>query len=162
MRRIAIPVLVVLLLGACSGNDPGEDVATDPEGSPTSSQPSSPTPTAAPTVGTYPAFAHDDYEFTVVVACFCPDAGDPIRITVVGGEATEAAWVTGHAGQEVPDYWAKLTLADVIDAANDTDAATVTVEWPPGQEYPDSVWVDQDEQMVDEEMGYTVRNVVVG
>lgn len=159
MRRTTIPVLAVLLLGACSGNDPGDDVAADPEGSPTSSQPS--TPTATPTVGTYPAFAHDDYTFTVVVACFCPDAGDPIRITVVGGEATEAAWVTGHAGEEVPDYWAGLTLADVIDAANDTDAATVTVEWPSGQEYPDSVWVDQDERMVDEELGYTIRNVVV-
>jgi len=153
MRRTTIPVLAVLLLGACSGNDPGDDVASDPEATATSS------PT--PTVGTYPAFPHDDYEFTVTVACFCPDAGDPIRVTVVDGTATAAEWVRGHTGEAVPNYWADLTLADVIAAANDTEAATVTVEWPTGQEYPDSVFVDKDERMVDEEIGYTIRNVIV-
>ena len=55
-----------------------------------------------------------------------------------------------------------LTINDVIDEANNTEAASVQVEWPAGQDYPDSVSVDQDEKMVDEERGYQVSNVVVG
>jgi len=38
----------------------------------------------------------------------------------------------------------------------------VTVEWPAGQVHPDSVWVDRQENMQDEELGYTVSDVVVG
>ena len=154
MMRAAIPLLTALLLTAC-GADP-TDTAADPEIT------TSPSPTAAPTVGTYPVFPHDDYEFTVAVGCFCPDAGEPIRITVTDGVATAAEWVKphGHAGRDVPDYWAKLTMDAVIDAANETEAARVDVRWPTGQEYPDSVWVDRDEQMADEEIGYTVSEVV--
>jgi len=156
MMRAALALLPALVLAAC-GSQPS-DVASDPDGSTT------PSPTAAPTVGTYPAFAHDDYEFTVSVGCFCPDAGQPIRITVTDGTATAAEWAKpgGHHGREVPDYWAELTMADVIDAANNTEADEVTVEWPDGQEYPDSVWVDRERNAADEEIGYEVSDATVG
>ena len=36
----------------------------------------------------------------------------------------------------------------------------VKVEWPEGQDYPSSVFVDQDERMADEEIGYDVSDVV--
>lgn len=151
----------VLALGACSGHDPGT-VAVDPQAA--SNQATSTAPSDPPTVGTYPAFPHDDYSFTLVVGCYCPDAGQEMRITVVDGRATGAAWVRpgGHRGRPVPDYWGTLTMDDVIAAANDTDAALVKVDWPDGQDYPDSVYVDQDRRMVDEEKAYTVSDVTVG
>jgi hypothetical protein len=51
--------------------------------------------------------------------------------------------------------------ADVIKAANNTEAAQVTVEWPAGQDHPDSVFVDQSRMTIDEEMGYAVSDVDV-
>jgi hypothetical protein len=152
-------VLTLFLVGACSGN--GGDVAADPEAGDSSPAPTP--PTASPTVGTYPAFGSDDYSYTLVVNCFCPDAGEPIRITVTGGKASTAEWVrpAGHQGRPVPDYWAALTINDVIKAANNTEAAQVTVEWPAGQDHPDSVFVDQSRMTIDEEMGYAVSDVDV-
>jgi hypothetical protein len=152
LAPLAVLALVAGLSG-CTGND-GPSIASDPS--------VSVTPTAEPTVGTYPAYPYDDYTFTVSVGCFCPDAGQPIRITVVDGEATAAEWVRekGHQEGPVPDYWAKLTLATVIEATNDTEAAQVDVKWPSGQDYPDSVWVDRELNMADEEIGYTVTDVV--
>jgi len=158
---VALTAVLAGSLAGCSGGSAG-DIAADPSLSPTDT--ATPSPTDEPTVGTYPAYPHDDYAFTVVVGCFCPDAGTPIRITVSDGVATTAEWVRpdGHGGRAVPDYWAGLTMADVIDLANETDAYQVTVEWPEGQDHPDSVWVDRDQHMADEELGYTVSDVVVG
>lgn len=123
-----------------------------------------PTPSSTPTVGTYPDFAPDDYTYTLAVSCFCPDAGEPVRVTVVAGEAVEAVYLEdGRAvtkGDQAPEY-RRLTIDEVIEAANDTEADLVKVRWPEGQDYPTSVYVDQDEMMVDEEIGYAVSDVVV-
>lgn len=155
MKRVALAVVPLLLLAAC-GSDPGSS-AVDPAAS------TSPTPTVRPTVGTYPAFPHDDYAFTVRVSCYCPVTG-PVRITVEDGRATSADWVKpgGHQGMEVPEHWASLTIDQVIEAANDTEAARVDVVWPDGQDWPDSVWVDHEELMADEEIGYAISHVVIG
>ena len=52
-----------------------------------------------------------------------------------------------------------MTINDVIDTANDTGADTVKVRWPAGQDHPTSVWVDRDTNTIDEEIGYTIRDV---
>ena len=54
-----------------------------------------------------------------------------------------------------------MTIDDIIEAANDTEAAEVRVEWPAGQDYPDSVYVDHDTNVADEENGYTISDVQV-
>lgn len=140
-----------LVLTAC-GSEP-TPVADDPA------------PTAEPTTGTYPAFASAHYAYTLSVSCFCVDAGAPVRITVVDGEVTDAVYTKDgrgvDEGTQAPDY-RRLTIEEIIAAANDTEAASVEVEWPQGQDYPSSVYVDQDEQMMDEEIGYAVSDVVVG
>jgi hypothetical protein len=38
----------------------------------------------------------------------------------------------------------------------------VTVEWPEGQDYPSEVYIDESSRIVDEEIGYTISDVVVG
>jgi hypothetical protein len=59
------------------------------------------------------------------------------------------------------EQFGRLTISDVIDAANSTEAARVDVSWPAGQTYPSSVRVDMSKRMVDEEIGYSISNVDV-
>jgi Family of unknown function (DUF6174) len=157
---LAAVVLTALALTGCS-DDGDDDTATDPGGSESSS-----TPTAAPTVGSYPAFGPADYEYTLTVSCFCPDAGVPVRVTVADGSVTSAVYDEKGSGFDqgdpAPDYRG-MTINGVIDEVNAaTDAATVRVKWPEGQDYPSQVWIDQDERMADEEIGYTIADVEVG
>ena len=171
MRRLALTVTALALplaLAAC-GSD-GDDVATDPAPSTTSASPASAGPsaaTAAPTVGTYPAFEPEDYGYTLAISCFCIGAGVPVRVTVAAGEVTAAVYAADDTGRggvgkgDPADQLFHLTIDDVIDEANDTGAARVDVDWPPGQDFPNSVYVDGDELVADDEAGYTISDVVV-
>ncbi|WP_193607330.1 DUF6174 domain-containing protein [Nocardioides lijunqiniae] len=169
-RRIPMLTLVPLLAaslvlvgcGAEDEPDTASDTGSGPASSPTSAPPS--TPAAPPTVGTYPEFGPEDYTFTLVVSCFCADAGVPMRVTVVDDEVTEAVYTRGGRGVTdggpVPrGRW--TSLDDVIAAANDTDAEKVEVDWPAGQDHPSSVSVDTSTRIADEEVGYAVSDVVV-
>ena len=147
-----------LVLAACAGD--GDEVATDPGPATATSE-----PTTAPTVGTYPDFEPEDYTYTLVVACFCAGGGTPVDVTVRDGEVVDAVYDGDGRGAEAgtpADKFMWLTINDVIAEANDTEAASVQVEWPDGQDYPTSVYVDEDLDTVDEERGYQVSNVVVG
>ena len=95
MRTLALTVAALLLplsLAACGSDDDGGDVASDP--APTTAT-ASPSPTAAPTVGTYPAFEPTDYTFELTVSCFCMGAGTPIHVTVVEAEVVDAIYAEG-------------------------------------------------------------------
>ena len=163
-RTLVAALASLVLLAGCGSQGQAEPNAEDPNT--TSSAPSSSpaSPSVEPTVGTYPAYAPQDYDFTVRVSCFCMDAGTPIRIEVRGGEVVKATYAEkgdGHRkGQKAPKFrW--VTMADIIKAANDTGAAQVDVTWPAGQDYPSTVYVDQDQNMADEEIGYDVSDVAV-
>ncbi|MCL8024944.1 DUF6174 domain-containing protein [Nocardioides bruguierae] len=176
-RGLVLGPVLALLLTACSGS--GTTTAADPAaqddtGGSTGTASSTPdpgtdpstSPTAEPTVGTYPGFGPTSYSYTLVVGCFCPDGGSPVRVTVVDDEVVSAVYLRGggrggvEKGQEAPAYrW--VSLDDVIDAANDTEADQVVVDWPDGQDFPSAVAVDTDERMADEEISYQVRDVEV-
>jgi hypothetical protein len=157
-HALAVPALLVsLALAGCGGDEP--DVASDP--GPVTTEPA---PTAAPTVGTYPAFEPEDYTYTLALACYCVGGGTPVDVTVRDGEVTEAVYTADGRGAEAgkpADEALWLTINDVIDAANDTGAASVEVDWPEGQDYPSSVYVDKNLSSVDEEIGYQVSDVQV-
>jgi hypothetical protein len=166
MKRIlvAAPAAVLLLLLTACG-DGNDEVASDPGPGETSTEPTStPEPGEEPTVGTYPAFEPEDYTYTLVLACFCAGGGTPVDVTVRDGEVVDAVYDGDGRGAEAGTPAEKLmwvTINDVIDEANNTDAASVQVEWPAGQDYPTSVYVDQDLNTADEERGYHVSKVVV-
>ncbi len=110
------------------------------------------------------SFAPEDYTYTLRVTCFCPGAGDRIRVTVRDDEVVDAVYVANsrdHRRGDQAEEIRRLTLDDVIDAANDTRAFEVDVTWPDGQDYPSSVQVDPHERTVDEEFGYQVSDVVL-
>ena len=155
MRRLLSPTLAaVALVSGCgvAGADTASDAGSGPAAAPASH------PTAAP----WPAYPAADYSFTLRVSCFCPDAGAPVRVTVEQGQVSDAVFAhrgRGHAaGSPAPD-WMRVTLNDVIEAANDPKADTVKVRWPVGQDHPASVWVDPDRYTADEEIGYSIGDV---
>ena len=176
MRSIALSVaalLVPLSLAGCGSGDDGDDVANDPAPATATSSPSptsspTPSPTAAPTVGTYPEFEPADYTFELTVSCFCMGAGAPIEVTVANAEVVGAVYGMDSSGGRHDikagdpadkSFW--LTINDVIEKANDIEADRVTVDWPDGQDYPNSVVVDRKKSMADDEVGYTIANVQI-
>lgn len=167
MRNLALSFAALLLplsLAACGSDGDGDDVASDP--APTSASPTA-APTESPSAGTYPAFEPEDYTFELSVSCFCAGANTPIAVTVVDSEAVSAVYTMddgGRGGGKKGDpadqsYW--MTINDVIDIANDTEADTVRVDWPAGQDYPTTVFVDGEKSMADDETSYSIANVVV-
>jgi hypothetical protein len=175
MRSLALSVAALampLALAACGSDDDG-DIASDPAptsatATPTPTPTSSPTPAEEPTVGTYPLFEPTDYTFELTVQCFCMGSGTPIEISVVNSEVVGALYAeddTGRGGTNAGDpadhaFW--LTINDVIDKANDTEADRVEVDWPEGQDYPNRVYVDGSKNMADDEIGYEIAHVQVG
>jgi Family of unknown function (DUF6174) len=171
MRNLALSFAALVLplsLAACGSGDDDDDVASDPAPTSASSSPSeTPSPTAAPTVGTYPAFEPTDYTFELTISCFCMGAGVPIEVTVADAEVVGAIYGaddSGRGGVKQGDpadqhFW--MTINDVIDKANDTEAERVDVEWPAGQDYPNTVYVDGHKDVADDETSYTIANVVV-
>jgi hypothetical protein len=157
-RLLAASLLTALALTGCGDAD---DTATDSG----DTKEAGGSPSGSPTVGTYPDFEPTDYDYTLLVSCYCPDAGVPIRVTVTDGNAAEAVYAqkgSGFAkGDPVPDFRAK-SINDVITEVNAaTEAESVTVEWPEGQDYPHKVYIDESSRIADEEIGYTISDVEV-
>jgi len=150
ITKLCASIAAVGLLAACG----------DTAGASSSGVTSTPTdvPSEHPTAAPYPDFAPTDYTYVLRVSCFCADRG-AVVVTVQDGEVTTA--VSKGSGATAPKY-RRLTINDIIHAANDADAegaAQVTVKWRRGQDHPTSVYIDQDRNMADEEIGYAIRAV---
>ena len=167
MTTPSVPTLAVLallaLLGGCGSHVAVEAAGQQGSGSPTPAATRTPDAETAPPSGpTWPTYDVEDYTFTLRVLCYCPGAGVPVTVTVTNGTVASAVLArkgSGRpAGAPAPE-WQRVTINDVIDAANDIDADTVDVRWPDGQDYPMSVWVDRDTHTIDEEVGYTIHDV---
>ncbi|KAA1418775.1 hypothetical protein F0U44_09805 [Nocardioides humilatus] len=159
LLNAAAAALALTALTGCSGDD--GSTAKDPVEKDTSSETTE--PTVEPTVGTYPGFDAQDYTYVLAQQCFCPLAG-PVKITVEDGEVTSAVVAEGgygmKKGAEAPEYlW--ITLDEVIAHANDTDAASIEVDWPAGQDWPNTIAIDNVENATDDEVTYVVSDVQV-
>jgi hypothetical protein len=171
-RRHALGALLLAVflsasLAACGGDADEGQVATDtsPTTAPATAttEPSPSGPTVAPEAGSLPDYPYADYSYALEMRCYCANQDQKYRITVAGGEVTDVTWATegdGHAvGDPVSDEYARVTIQDVIDKGNDPKAAQVDVEWPAGQDYPTSIYVDQDKMVADEEVTWVISEV---
>ena len=149
-------------LAACGGDD--GDVATDPTPTTPTATAEPTAPTAEPEPGSLPDFPYADYAYTLQMQCFCANIDQEYRITVAGGAVERGDLGDGRRRATRPetpvaDEYAKVTIQDIIDKGNDPKAAHVDVEWPAGQLYPDSVYVDQDKLVADEEVTWVISEV---
>jgi hypothetical protein len=167
-RRVlaALALIGALTTVAACGDDGG---ATATDTSPTAEQtsqtpePTPSAPTAEPEPGSLPDFAYQDYAYTLQMKCFCANIDQKYRIRVTGGEVSDVSWATsgdGHeAGEAVADDYVRVSIQDLIDRGNDPKAAHVDVEWPAGQAWPDSIYIDQDKTVADEEVTWVISEV---
>jgi len=158
MSRHLVPLLVgaAVLVAGCGTAARGTVAADSPDSA------SRETPSTHPTAAPWPSYDVADYTYTLRTSCFCADRGVPVTVTVRDGKVTRATYARpgrGHTAGDRAPGWLRVTINDVIDAANTPHAASVRVRWPQGQDYPTSVWVDPDANTADEEIGYTIGDV---
>ncbi|NYD40259.1 DUF6174 domain-containing protein [Nocardioides panaciterrulae] len=111
-----------------------------------------------------PHFQPDDYSYQLIVRCFCLHGGAAVLVRVVDGRVGSAEWVEARRGGTLagePESFQRLTINDVIDAAEDRTADRVDVDWPDGQPYPTRVLVDRSDNGADDEIEYVVSHVEV-
>ncbi|GAA1501732.1 DUF6174 domain-containing protein [Nocardioides humi] len=152
----ALTSALLLTATACTKESDRAADRTTASASPSGTPTGSGTPSAGS--ASYPAFAPQDYTYELEVLCFCPQTG-PVEVTVRDGEVANAVALDDTVpGGAVPEF-AQLTIQDVIEMANDPDVDKASVEWPAGQDHPDSVMLDRIAQAVDDEVTYTIKNV---
>jgi len=170
MKR-TLPALVgsvaaTLVLTACGGG--ADDTATDPAPAAESSSTPEDSPTTEPSaepemIGDYAAYPHDDYTYDLEVQCFCPYFGQPVTVSVAGGEVTDAVWAKksrDHAkGEAVTDEWLRLGINDLLEEAADPSYDRVDVQWPDGANHPDQIAIDRMTEATDDEITYVITNV---
>jgi len=169
LATLAVAATLALGLGACGG-DAGTGVASDTSPSSTAASPTSPAaspsptaPTEEPKPGSLPDFPYQAYAFTLGHTCFCASIDQRYRVTVTDGEVSSITFATAGEGHQVGDPvdggYLRLTIQDIIDRGNDPKMAKVIVKWPPGQLYPDSVYLDQMANVADEEVTWLISEV---
>ena len=106
----------------------------------------------------------DDYRYAIRRLCFCgPEAIGPVRVTVSAGEATARVYVDG--GEPVPGSLAPLfptvdgVFQILVDAFED-GAYRIDVVYDPETGVPLDVFIDYEENVADEELGFEVTEVV--
>ena len=101
----------------------------------------------------------DAYRMTLQRSCFCPeDYRGPFDVTVRDGAVAtvrfNGASLDADRAVTVDDLFA------LIEDAYKRNAASVDVAFDPDLGYPTSVGIDYSTQMADEEMAYTVADLV--
>jgi Family of unknown function (DUF6174) len=178
MKKLPALLIALLLLVAACGDDDGEtidagsdDVTTTSGGGPVTTPPpptSAPGPTEAPTTvapspldaarARWAASGSGDYELIQSVNCFCAEeARGPFLVTVVDGAVTDVgpapdSTITPMDGvqvRSVEDLFAE------IEAAMGADVARIDVTYDGETGVPTEVYIDEDETIADEEIGWT-------
>ncbi|MDQ6525628.1 DUF6174 domain-containing protein [Nocardioides sp. LHD-245] len=159
----ALLVPVLLTGAACSKESDRAADRTTASASPSADATGTTTGTTTGPAGTasFPTYGPQDYSYHLEVLCYCPQVGT-VEVVVRDGEVTEATSLDGPtAGRAAPDF-ARLTIDEIIAMANDPQVAKAKVDWPDGQDHPSSVMLDRIAQAVDDEVTYTIKDVVVG
>ncbi|MEM6327145.1 MAG: DUF6174 domain-containing protein [Bacteroidota bacterium] len=100
----------------------------------------------------------ETYTMTLSRACFClPESLGPFEVRVENGAIVSAM----RDGQPVPasDVLTVDALFDLLEDAYDEGAHSVRAEYDAALGFPLSVSIDYDEDIADEEIGYTVTDL---
>lgn len=103
------------------------------------------------------------YRYTLARICFCPPES-PVTVTVRRGAITEAVESDTGTPLAAERRAALPTITGLYDLGDDAwrrGAASVQFEADATHGHLVSLWIDQDAQMVDEELGYRVSDYAV-
>ncbi|GAB5535510.1 MAG: hypothetical protein Rubg2KO_17590 [Rubricoccaceae bacterium] len=101
----------------------------------------------------------DAYEMTITRSCFCPpEWRGPYTATVEEGTMTSFVYVDGPISQGEPPT--VEGLFELLETAYTEGAARVDVTYHEDWGYPVSLYIDKEEMMADEEIGYTVSELI--
>ena len=99
-----------------------------------------------------------NYSFVVKKTCFCPYE-EKIQVTVENNLVIEAKYIpsnsvidNGMKQKNIDGYF------DMIQEALDNNVYQLTVQYDETYGYPKEIYIDYDEQMVDEEVSYTLTD----
>jgi hypothetical protein len=102
------------------------------------------------------------YQYTYLQQCFCPLRGD-IVVTVVNGQVTEAFRLrdgTYLSAQEIGGVFPIEGLFNKIQESINRNVYSLKVTYNATLGYPESIAIDQDARLVDDEVTYTVRDLL--
>jgi hypothetical protein len=98
------------------------------------------------------------YTMTLTRSCFCgPGFSGPFEVRVENGAVVSASL----AGETVPTdrVLTVEALFDLLDSAYRESADRVEVTYDIERGFPSDLFIDYEENVADEEIGYTVRDV---
>ena len=103
------------------------------------------------------------YAYTVERLCFCgPEARGPVVVSVEGATVTGRVYVS--SSDPVPAaleglYPSVDGLFEFVEDAMDRDAYRIEVTYDSSSGIPLDVWVDYQQNVADEEVGFAVRSL---
>ncbi len=157
MLRLLVAAVVLAPLAGCPAPAPVMPPATETP-APTGGAVRSPELDAARQ--RWADVGYDAYRMTLQRACFCPeDYRGPFDVTVRHGAVDDATF--NGATVDAERVLTVAALFDLLEDAYDRNAARVDVTFDDELGYPTSLYIDYDEGIADEEVGYTVADVQV-
>jgi len=103
--------------------------------------------------------AMDTYEMTITRSCFCPPEWQgPYTVTVEEGAVTSFVIENQSVAQGEPPT--VEGLFELLETAYTEGAARVDVTYHEDWGYPVSLYIDKEEMMADEEIGYEISELI--
>ena len=107
-----------------------------------------------------------NYQFSFQWSCYCTmDFVAQVNITVQENRIHSAASVDGDVPipleVAIERYEAMDGLFDLLQSAIDENAYTISANYHPDLGYPIEVWIDYEKNSVDEELGFTIHNLIL-
>ena len=107
-----------------------------------------------------------NYQFNFQWSCYCAmDFVAEANIIVRENRVHSAAFVEGDVpiphNVATERYEAIDGLFDILQSAIDENAHTIAANYHPDLGYPIEVWIDYEKNSVDEELGFTIHNLIL-
>jgi hypothetical protein len=105
------------------------------------------------------ALGVDSYSFTLQISCFCTEETTRLKaVKIVNNQIT----LVNETPYNSDEHWGVMTISQLFDEIENAERDKVfllRVEYDQDKGFPNSVYIDREEMMADEEMGYTITNL---
>jgi len=105
------------------------------------------------------ALGVDSYSFTLQISCFCTEETTRLKaVKIVNNQITSVNETPYNSDK----HWGVMTISQLFDEIENAERDKVfllRVEYDQDKGFPNSVYIDREEMVADEEMGYTITNL---